>query len=163
MTYKVFYSPTNAHETLLFLHMLTVKVSSYSISIHPNTWEHTITHHTIYLNFENTTQLCWSWSLWQSYAPLGTPSAIPVIVGLELVVFNTCHYSASTLMSFSKYTADTIFVVARCIGCQLWFNSWTPRFNCCIWCPWLATKDQKLNNNFEDVTSLRWTTVFRRY
>jgi hypothetical protein len=77
------------------------------------------------------------------------------------VVFNTCHYSASTLISFSKYTADTIFVVAHCIGCQLWFNSRTPRFNCCIWCPWLATEDQKLNN-FEDVTGLRWTTAFRR-
>jgi hypothetical protein len=148
--------------TLLFLHMLTLKVYSYSKSTYPNTWEHMITHHTIYLNFENTTQLCWCWSLWQSDAPLGTPSTIPVIVGLELVVFNTCHYSASTLMSFSKYTADTMFVGAHCIGCHLWFNSCTPWFNCCIWCPWLATEDQKLNNNFEDVTSLAWTTVFRR-
>jgi len=147
--------------TLLFLHMLTVEVHSYSLNIHPNTWEHMITHHTIYLNFENTTQLCWCWSLWQSDAPLGTPSAIPIIVGLELVVFNTCHYSASTLMSFSKYTANTIFVVAHCIGCQLRFNRWTPWFNCCIWCPWLAREDQKLNNNFEDVTSLGWTRVFR--
>jgi hypothetical protein len=71
-----------------------------------------------YLYFENTTQLYGSCSLGKSDAPLGTPSAIPVVVGLELMIFNTGCYSASTLMAFPKYTADTILVVAHRVCCQ---------------------------------------------
>lgn len=93
----------------------------------------------MYLYFKNTTQLCGCWSLRKSDAPLGTPSAIPVVVGLELMIFNTGHYSAYTLITLPKYTAYTILVVAHHVSCQLWFDGRTPLFYCCIQCPWLAT------------------------
>jgi hypothetical protein len=156
---------SSTHKELLHMQntsSLTVKFQLQQCDTHhQHTWEcvtmHTHTHtrlctcahvHTqpaqhkrniMYLYFKNTTQLCGCWSLRKSDAPLGTPSAIPVVVGLELMIFNTGHYSAYTLITLPKYTAYTILVVAHHVSCQLWFNGWTPLFYCCIRCPWLAT------------------------
>ena len=68
---------------------------------------------------------------------------LPVVFGLELMIFNTCYKSHAITPALSKNSTNTMLVMACCVIGELSLQCFPPGFNWSIRLPCLAYKQNK--------------------